>query len=138
MEPTTTAASGFALSKGLSAMAGLFGALSVSFFWRPKAFHEHGKLVAGALIGGIGVGAAVALGGIIIKYFGMDAQSADVALGVGYLVGVMSVGVIGLLANFFKARENKDILEVAQEVRAAPQPKPAAKKAPAKKARAVK
>lgn len=138
MEPT--AAGGFALTKGLSAMAGLFGALSVSFFWRPKAFHEHGKLVAGALIGGIGVGAAVALGGIIIKYFGLDAQSADVALGVGYLVGVLSVGVIGLLANFFKARENKDILEVAQEVRAIQQPKPkaAAKKAPVKRPRARK
>lgn len=32
------------LSQGLAALAGLFGGLSVSFFWQPKKLHQHGRL----------------------------------------------------------------------------------------------
>lgn len=123
MEPSTTAAAGgFAITKILQAVAGLFGALSFSFFYRPKAFDDYGKLTVGAIVGGIGVGASVALGGVIIQYLGMDLKSLDAALGIGYITGGMSVGVIGLIANTFKQRENKDLLQIIQELRAAQQP----------------
>ena len=117
MEPTTTAVGGYAISKTATAIAGLFGSLSMSFLWMPKKFREHGRLAAGAIVGGMGVMAAIALGGLIIKQFGLDPESLDVALGIGYLVGAASVGVIGWLANFFERRESKDILQVAQEMK---------------------
>ena len=119
MEPTSTAASGYVISKGATAIAGLFGSLSMSFLWMPKKFRDHSRLAAGAIIGGIGVMAAIALGGLLIRQFGLDPESLDVALGVGYLVGAMSLGVIGWLANFFEKREGQDILQVAQEIKAA-------------------
>lgn len=122
MEPTSTAASGYAISKGATAVAGLFGSLSMSFLWMPKRFREHGKVAAGALAGGVGVMTAVALGGLLIKQFGLDPESLDVALGVGYLVGALSVGVVGWMANFFEAREKQDILQVAQELKNAKEP----------------
>jgi hypothetical protein len=120
MEPTTTAASGYAISKGATALAGLFGSISMSFLWMPAKFREHSKLAAGAIIGGIGVMAAIGLGGLLIKQFGLDPESLDVALGVGYLVGALSLGVIGWIANFFEKREKKDILEVYKEVKQEP------------------
>jgi len=120
MEPTTTAASGYAISKGATALAGLFGSISMSFLWMPAKFREHSRLAAGAIIGGIGVMAAIALGGLLIRQFGLDPESLDVALGVGYLVGAMSLGVIGWIANFFEKREKKDILEVYKEVKQEP------------------
>lgn len=135
-------AGGFALTKALSAVAGLFGGLSVSFFWQPKKLHEHGKLAAGAIVGGIAVGAAFTLGGIVIKQFGLESESVDIALGVGYIVGILSVGFIGLLANFFEKREGQDLLQVAQEVksqvqgRAQAEAKPAVKRPAAKRATA--
>lgn len=134
MEPTTTAAGGYAISKGATAVAGLFGSLSMSFLWMPKKFREHSRLAAGAIIGGIGVGAAIAMGGLIIKWFGLDPESLDIALGVGYLVGAASLGVIGWLANFFERTENKDILEVAAELKQATETKRKAK--PVRKVRA--
>lgn len=43
------------LSQCLAALAGLFGGLSVSFFWQPKKLHQHGRLAAGVIIGAISV-----------------------------------------------------------------------------------
>lgn len=136
MEPTTA---GYVISKGAAALAGLFGGLSVSFFWQPKRLHQHGKLAAGAIIGGISVSAAFALGGLIARYVGLNFSDVDVALGLGYLIGVICVGVIAWIANFLEKREDKDVLEVAQEIRSAAggkppaKRKPTAKRAPAKK-----
>lgn len=124
MEPTSTAAaSGYAISKGATALAGLFGSISMSFLWMPAKFRDHSRLAAGAIIGGIGVMAAIALGGLLIKQLGLDPESLDVALGIGYLVGALSLGVIGWIANFFEKREKQDILQVYQEVKAKDTPK---------------
>lgn len=119
MEPASTSASGYVISKGAAALAGLFGGLSVSFFWQPRRLHQHGKLAAGAIIGGISVASAFSLGGLVARWMGLNFQDVDIALGLGFAIGVMCVGVIAWLANFLEKRENKDILEVVQEVRAA-------------------
>ncbi|CAB4169009.1 hypothetical protein UFOVP581_33 [uncultured Caudovirales phage] len=118
IEPESTAA-GFALSKAAAALAGLFGGLSVSFFWQPKKLHQHGKLAAGAIIGGMAVSAAFTLGGMIARWLGLNFNDVDTALGLGYIIGILCVGIIAWLANFLERRENKDILEVVQEVRSA-------------------
>lgn len=114
-EPTI--GSTFVIGKLMSAFAGFFGGLSVSFFWQPKKLHQYGRLAAGAIIGGIAVAAAFALGGVVAKHLGVDINEADTALGIGYCIGVLSVGVISLLANFFDRREDHDILQVAGELR---------------------
>lgn len=133
-EPASTAASGYVVSKAATALAGLFGGLSVSFFWQPKRLHQHGKLAAGAIIGGISVASSFSLGGLIANQLGMDFASVDTALGLGFLIGAGSVGVIAWLANFLEKREDKDILEVVQEVRGVAKKRPA-KKQPARKAK---
>ncbi|SCC29816.1 hypothetical protein [Kosakonia oryziphila] len=38
------------LNQGLAAFAGLFGRLSVSFFWQAKTLHQCGRLAAGVII----------------------------------------------------------------------------------------
>lgn len=128
MEPATTTAGGYAISKGAVSLAALLGALSVSMFWQPKKLHQHGKLAAGAIIGAISVSAAFALGGLIAKWTGLNFEEIDTALGLGYAIGVLSVGVIAWVANFLEKRENKDILEVADELRGRAEPTPARKK----------
>ena len=128
MEPTTTAAGGYLFSKGAAALSALFGGLSVSFFYQPSKLHEHGKLAAGAIVGGISVGAGFMLGGIAAKSIGMNFEDIDVALGLGYVIGMLSVGIIAWVANFLEKREKKDILEVVNEVRGKVKAAPATKK----------
>ena len=115
-DPISGIASSFAVGKALTAIAGFFGGLSVSFFWQPKKLHQYGRLAAGAIIGGIAVGASFTLGGFIASYMGMDINQADSALAIGYVVGVMSVFVLSILLNFFEKKEDKDILEVASDM----------------------
>ena len=115
-DPISGMASSFAIGKALTAIAGFFGGLSVSFFWQPKKLHQYGRLSAGAIIGGIAVGASFTLGGFIATYLGMDINQADSALAIGYIVGVMSVFVLSILVNFFEKKEDKDILEVANDM----------------------
>jgi hypothetical protein len=63
----------------------------------------------------------------------------DVALGLGWVIGLLSVGLVSWVANYLERREHQDILEVVKEAKDVAQgkepapKKPAAKKAPAKK-----
>ncbi|PDO83581.1 hypothetical protein [Kosakonia pseudosacchari] len=107
------------LSQGLAALAGLFGGLSVSFFWQPKKLHQHGRLAAGVIIGAISVSTTFTLGGFIARWLGMNFKDSDIAMGIGYFVGAISVGMIAWLANFFNRREGHDILQVAGELKRA-------------------
>ncbi len=88
------------LSQCLAALAGLFGGLSVSFFWQPKKLHQHGRLAAGVIIGAISVSTTFTLGGFISHWLGMNFRDSDIAMGIGYFVGALSVGMIAWVANF--------------------------------------
>ena len=48
---------------------------------------------------------------------GIDINNSDSSLAVGYVIGVLSVFVLSILVNFFEKREDKDIFEVASDVR---------------------
>lgn len=115
---STAAGTGFVIGKGLSALAGLIGGLSISVFWQPEKIKQHGRLAAGAIIGAISVGGAFTLGGLVARWAGLDLADMDTALGIGFILGVASVGLINFIANFFDRREGQDILEVAKEVQA--------------------
>ena len=113
--------SNFLFGKTAAAIAGLCGGLSISLFYQPQKLHAHGKLAAGAIIGGIAVSSAFALGGLVAKTLGLSLEDIDVSLGIGYFVGMLSVGLISWVANFLEKREGKDILEVANEIRSSGQ-----------------
>lgn len=127
--------SGFFFSKGAAALTGLLGGLSVSFFHQPEKLHQHGKLAAGAIIGGVSVSASFALGGMTAKWMGLNFEEIDVALGIGYLIGIFAIATVAWVANFLEKREKKDILEVVQELRGATPAKRPAKKPVKKPAR---
>lgn len=125
-EPITTATGGatFIIGKGLSALSGLVGGLSIAALWQPQKLRRHGALAAGAIIGGMSVGGAVALGGMLAKWLGLNYSDLDTVLGIGFLVGACSVGLINLLANFFDNHEGDDLLEVVHEVKQTRKPAP--------------
>lgn len=129
MEPVVTGIS-FAISKIYYGFAALFGGFMVSFFFMPAKLKEYTPVAAGAIIGGISVGAGVIFGGALAVQLGMNPNDANTALAVGGGIGLGAVAIVSWLANFFDKRQNKDILEVVTEIRQATKP---AKKTPAKK-----
>lgn len=130
MEPVVTGIS-FAISKVYYGFAALFGGFMLSFFWMPERLKKHTPVAAGAIIGGVSVGAGVIFGGALAVQLGMNPNDANTALAVGGGIGLGAVAIVSWLANFFDSRQNKDLLEVVTEIRQVA--KPAAKKAPAKK-----
>ena len=105
------------ISEALLAFSGLFGGVSISFFWQPQRLHQHSRFMAGIIFGGISMGAAVALGGLAARWLKMDLNQADITLGLGYILGAMSNGLIVWLANFFRQHEQRDIFDVASVIK---------------------
>ncbi|GKW02969.1 hypothetical protein ACI51Z_03135 [Pectobacterium carotovorum] len=110
---------GILISDIIASIAGLFGGLSISFFWRPKKLNNYDKFVAALIIIIISISAAFSLVGIIAELLHVNISKVENAIGLGYLVGAISVGLVTLLANFFSYRENNDILDVASEIKQA-------------------
>ena len=99
------------ISASLLALAGLFGGVSISFFWQPQRLHQHSKFIAGIIFGGISMGAAVALGGLAARWLKIDLNQSDITLGLGYILGAMSNGLI------FRRHEQQDIFDVASVIK---------------------
>lgn len=105
------------ISEALLAFSGLFGGVSISFFWQPQRLHQHSRFVAGVIFGGISMGAAIALGGLAARWLKIDLTQADITLGLGYILGAFSNGLIVWLANFFRRHEQQDIFDVASVIK---------------------
>lgn len=105
------------ISEALLAFSGLFGGVSISFFWQPQRLHQHSRFMAGIIFGGISMGAAVALGGLAARWLKIDLNQVDITLGLGYILGAMSNGLIVWLANFFRRHEQRDIFDVASVIK---------------------
>ena len=121
------------INKALGAMAGFFGGLSLSFFFQPAALHKYGQFGAGAIIGAISVASSFTLGGIVCRAFNLDANDVDTVLGVGFAIGLIGVGMIGFVGNFFTNRDGRDIIEVGTELRNIKKGKTPAKRVPVKR-----
>ena len=102
--------------KLVAAIAGFFGGISLAFFWRPKALMGYGMIVAGAIIGAISVAASFVFSGIVVRALGYE-DDIDMILAIGYFVGMIATVVIMWIANFIKSREDKDILQIAREIK---------------------
>lgn len=105
------------ISEALLAFSGLFGGVSISFFWQPQRLHQHSRFIAGVIFGGISMGAAVALGGLTARWLKIDLNQADITLGLGYILGAVSNGLIVWIANFFRHHEQQDIFDVASIIK---------------------
>jgi hypothetical protein len=142
MEPTSTAAGSFLLSKVYLGSSALFLAMLALFLRKTPALANHGKAASGAIVGGTAVGCSVIFGGWLTVWMGLNEHDANTAMAVGGLIGLVSFTLIKAIVAFFDKLDGKDIVEVAQEVgkaanairSAAPQVKPKpVRKAPAKK-----
>ncbi|MCS2160355.1 hypothetical protein MUU47_04290 [Scandinavium sp. H11S7] len=105
------------ISEALLAFSGLFGGVSISFFWQPQRLHQHSRFIAGVIFGGISMGAAVALGGLTARWLKIDLNQADITLGLGYILGALSNGLIVWIANFFRRHEQQDIFDIASIIK---------------------
>ena len=104
-------------TKVMMAISGLLGAFFISIFWTPKALKKHSQRAQGAIICGIGVFSALTLGGFAMNRLGLDQNQIDNASAVCAIIGMLSVGFINFIANFFDKRQDKDFMEVVREVK---------------------
>jgi len=135
MEPTTTtAASGFIATKIYWGLSALFMAMVVLFLKKQKTLAGHGKVATAAIVSGVSVGSSVIFGGSLAIWFGMNPDDVNTAMSLGGAIGLVSFTIIASLVRCLDRLEGKDIVEVAQEVKAdVAKVRAPAKKVPAKK-----
>jgi hypothetical protein len=139
MEPATTTASGFALSKIYYALSSLFMATVVLFLRKHPTLKNYSRTATAAIVGGTSVGASVVFGGSLAVWLGMKPDDANTAMALGGAIGLVSFTAIQAVVRLLDKWEDKDIIEVAGDVKAAvttlrsPAPPKAQPKAPAKK-----
>jgi H+/gluconate symporter-like permease len=121
------------ITKLFASLAGMMGGISVSMFWMPENLKKKGDLIAGCLIGGMSAVTVFSLIGFAIRYLGISNDDADAIIGVGYLIGIPSVTILGLIAKTFEKRKDKDIVDIVKEARTVQQqasPRQRRKRAP--------
>jgi len=100
-----------------SVISGILGSLSISMFWVPKRLKERGGFIAGAIISGISSISALLLTGFVIKLLGYNEGDMDATLSIGYVIGLISVALVGMIANFFREHEEDSIDTVIDEIK---------------------
>jgi len=142
MEPTSTAAGGFAITKVYLGLSALFFSMVTLFLLKNPALRNYGKTATGVIVGGTAVGTSVIFGGWLTVYLGLNPHDADTAMAVGGLIGFFSFTIIKSFVAFFDRLDGKDIVEVAVEVKKAAtvirSVPPELKRTPARKAPAKK
>lgn len=131
MEPTTTSSAlAYAASKLPWALSGIFTGMAVMFLKKRQTLKGYGKAASSAIVGGVSFGFPVIFGGAVAVYFGADPNDVNVATAIGGLIGTFAVTFTIILVNYLDKTEEKDIVEVAQELRevVTKVSKPAAKK----------
>ncbi len=97
--------------------------------YTPTRLLEKGKIIAIFLAGAISATAGFSLTGVVAYYLGIEPTQVDVIVGIGWIIGFFSLAIFNLVANFFANRQEKDIVEVYEEVQSKRQVKtPKAKK----------
>ena len=102
------------LNYGLSA---LFMSLMVLFLRKTPALQGYGRAATACIVGGFSTGAAIIFGGSIAIYFGMNPDDVNTAMAIGGAIGLVAFTVLKGWAKLFDRVDNKDIIEMAQEVK---------------------
>jgi hypothetical protein len=102
--------SGFLATKVASMIGGLFGGAAILTFIRPKTIGE------AFTRGGVSVGSAIIFGVPLLEWFKIT-PTWEAQLMAGFCVGFVSYSVLGMIANFLEKHQDKDIAQVASELR---------------------
>jgi hypothetical protein len=116
MEPLSTAIS-FAIAKLNYGLSALFMSLLVLFLRKTPALEGYGRAATACIVGGSAVGISIIFGGALAVYMGMNPDDVNTAMAIGGAIGLVSFTVIKAFVKFFDRIDNKDIVEVAKEVK---------------------
>jgi uncharacterized membrane protein len=116
MEPLSTTIS-FIIAKLNYGLSALFMSLLVLFLRKTPALDGYGRAATACIVGGSAVGISIIFGGAMAVYFGMNPEDVNTAMAIGGAIGLVSFTVIKAFVKFFDRIDNKDIVEVAKEVK---------------------
>ena len=116
MEPLSTAFS-FVIAKLNYGLSALFMSLLVLFLRKTPAIDGYGKAATACIVGGSAVGVAIIFGGALAVYLGMNPNDVNTGMAIGGGIGLVSFTIIKAFVKFFDRIDNKDIVEVAKEVK---------------------
>jgi hypothetical protein len=116
MEPLSTTIS-FIIAKLNYGLSALFMSLLVLFLRKTPALDGYGRAATACIVGGSAVGISIIFGGALAVYFGMNPDDVNTAMAIGGAIGLVSFTVIKAFVKFFDRIDNKDIVEVAKEVK---------------------
>ena len=116
MEPLSTTIS-FIIAKLNYGLSALFMSLLVLFLRKTPALDGYGRAATACIVGGSAVGIAIIFGGALAVYFGMNPDDVNTSMAIGGAIGLVSFTVIKAFVKFFDRIDNKDIVEVAKEVK---------------------
>jgi hypothetical protein len=97
-------------AKVASMIGGLFGGFAILTFIRPKTISE------AFMRGGMSVGSAIVFGQPLLEVLGLS-NNWETQMMAGFCVGFLSYTVLGMIANFLRKNQNKDIVQAAKDVK---------------------
>lgn len=97
-------------AKITSMVGGFLGSAAILTFIRPKTIAE------AFMRGGVSVGSAVIFSNPILESFGFNANWEHQMMA-GFCVGFIAYSVLGMVANFLIKYQNRDIVEVARDIK---------------------
>lgn len=119
MNESTSAALSFISNKLYYGLPALFVSMVVLFLSKKPMLPGHGKAATGVIVGGTSVGCAVIFGGAIAVWFGMSPEDANISMAIGGGIGLSAFTIVKALVKYVDKMEDKDIVELAQEVKGA-------------------
>lgn len=105
-----TEISGYISTKLASMIGGFLGGAAILTFIRPKTIGE------AFMRGGVSTGSAIIFGTPLLQAMGWT-MGWENQMMAGFCIGFISYSVLGMVANFLKKNQNKDIVEAVQEIK---------------------
>jgi len=97
-------------AKVASMIGGLFGGFAILTFIKPKTIGE------AFMRGGMSVGSAIVFAQPLLEMVAVSNNWETQMMG-GFCVGFLSYTVLGMIANFLRKNQNKDIVQAAKDVK---------------------
>jgi hypothetical protein len=97
-------------SKVAAMIGGLFGGAAILTFIKPKTIGE------AFLRGSLSTGSATIFTGPAVHYLNLD-HNWENELMSGFVIGFLAYSVLGMVANFLKKNQHKDIVEAVKDIK---------------------